>query len=587
MKLKGSRLHFMSRIGWVSCVAMKSSLASILKRFALVSLIVIATVTVDGVSGATNTAASLTPSVQRGTRLTDTTLGTGTQIVFVDMLSSALGYGVADISNAGRGWSYLVQTNDVGNSWTIRGVLPIRMDEVPLPGAYSSYTAGNAPVIHFVNAQVGYALAQNGPLYVTNDGGTSWSKVKVPGIWPSYVISGTTLSVVSDVCSSPIPTFGPALCPSDLSQFRVGATTPSSTIVIPALGPGGKRRAGVALASSTPVSVIVVEGGSEGTPSSLLETSSAGASWQLLSDPCGGLTVDGLFTSQPSRWLLHCFGDPGMSQGNSQLWSSRSGGKSWSIVVRGSQAGSDHSRIGDVENTLYFNTNHSMLYGALGGAAGGLEYSTDMGAHWSMTKISTNWYGGAPEYVSVFDTTAAIFGIVGGPQYKTLNGTTWTELPLLPAGKYKGKSICTTKEGTNVRLNPTMTGIPSTTLDFPVVFTNEGSVACYLNGVPSVQPVSGTKRFFIGGVAYPAGGNGRGGFVILKAHGGVASIVVASDRASYYPRSECAPKTMTGIRVGFASPSSFYLSIPNRPICTRSFSTIRNGGVVKGVVTWL
>lgn len=575
----------MSRIGWVSRVAPKSLLESTLKRCVFVSLIAIATVMVDGVSGATNTATSRASSVQRGTRITDTTLGAGTQVVFVDMLSSALGYGVADISIAGRGWSYLVLTTDVGNTWTVRGALPIRMDQVPLPEAYSSYSAVNAPVIHFVSAQVAYALAQNGPLYVTNDGGTSWSKVKVPGIWPSYVINGTTLSVVSDVCSRPVPAFGPLKCPSDLSQFRVGTTTPTRAVVIPAIGPAKAERAAVALASSTPASVIVVEGGGEGTPSSLLETSNAGANWQLLNNPCGGLMVDRLFTSQPSRWLLHCFGDPGMSQGSSQLWSSRNGGKTWSIVARASQGGSDHSQIGDVENTLYFNSNHSMLYGALGGAARGLEYSTDMGAHWSMTKILTNWYGGAPEYVSTFDTTSAIFGIVGGPQYKTVNGTTWTELPSLPAGKYKGKSICTTKEGTKVSLNPTMTGIPSTTLDFPVIFTNEGNAACYLNGWPSVQPVSGTKRISIGRAAYPAGGNGRGGFVILKAHGGVASIVVASDQASY-PRNYCAPKTMTGIQINFSPPSAFYLSTPKRSVCT-GVSTVSNGGVVKGVVTWL
>ena len=131
-----------------------------------------------------------------------------------------------------------------------------------------------------------------------------------------------------------------------------------------------------------------------------------------------------------------------------------------------------------------------------------------------------------------------------------------------------------------------MTGIPGTTLDYPVVFTNDGATACYLNGIPNVESVSGPKRLSTGQLAYPEGVTGRGGFVVLKAHGGEASIVFESDADVGNVRSYCAPVTMHAISVRFAPPSAFFIPIPARPVCT-GVSTIRNGGVVRGVVTWL
>ena len=566
-QLKSSRLQAVRRNRFIVAIAMGTVLAT-------TSLVLI--------EGSVTSAANVTkPSthVQLGARLTDTTLGTGTQIETVDMLSSSLGFAVAAPANAGRGRFYLVRTTDLGNSWTVRGVLP-------LPSFVGPYGAGNEPAIHFVSAKVGYASMQNGPLYVTDAGGTTWFKVLIPGIWPTYVISGTTMSVVSDECKSPAPIYGPAKCPSFLSQFRIGTTTPIRTVAIPAAGPAGKWRAATALATVSPSSVVVSEGGNEGQHSSLLFTTDAGAKWRLLSDPCQEMMVDQLLTAIPSRWLLYCFMDGGMTQGTSKLWSSSNRGGSWSLVAHASQQGDDVGRIGDVSNTLYFNNQASTLYGALGGAAGGLEYSTDAGAHWAMTKIATSWYGGAPEYLSTFAATGAVFGVQNGPLYRTTNGTRWTELPPLPAGSYRGLSICTSKSGTQVSRSRTMTGIPGTTLDYPVVFTNDGATACYLNGIPNVESVSGLKRLSTGQLAYPEGVTGRGGFVVLKAHGGEASIVFESDADVGNVRSYCAPVTMHGISVRFAPPSAFFIPIPARPVCT-GVSTIRNGGVVRGVVTWL
>jgi photosystem II stability/assembly factor-like uncharacterized protein len=517
--------------------------------------------------------------VTRSTPLTDTTLGAGTQIDVIDMLSSALGYAVASGSGKGPALYYLVRTTNVGNSWTVLGALPL-----------AAFTAASAngrwtvPSIHFVNAKVGYVSVTDGPLFVTDDGGTTWSKVKTPGIWPTYEISANTMFVASDVCTANLPAYGPLQCPSYLSQYRVGTTTPTKISIIPGVGVG-KWRAAVVLDALSSTTAVVVEGGTEGSRSSLLATDNGGASWRQLSDPCEGLMVDQLLTHDPGRWLLYCYMGGGMNQGSSELWRSSDGGHSWSIVAKSTEGGINIGGIGDVSNMLYFN-NEGTIYGALGGAAGGLEYSSDLGAHWTRTNITTNIYGGAPEYVSVFDAAGAIFGIEDGPQYRTSNGTKWSELPELPAGKYKGHSICTSKRGTTVLLHKAVTSIPAGTLDYPVDFTNDGDVACYLNGIPIAQPVAGPDRRPIGQAAYPAGSSGRGGLVILKAHTGVASIVLESDAASGYPRSYCIPKTMTGLVVRFNPPATFYLSMPRRMVCS-GVSTVRNSGVVVGVSTWL
>jgi hypothetical protein len=410
--------------------------------------------------------------------------------------------------------------------------------------------------------------------------------MSTPGIWPTFVVTGNVVSIVSDVCHGTLPNFGPLKCPSKLTQYRVGVTTPMRVETIPALGRAGQWRGASALSADTPESVIVVEGSTEGSASSLLATSNAGASWRLLSDPCEGMIVDQLLTSNPHRWLLYCWMDGGMNQGASDLWASSNGGGSWTGVARANEDGVDVGRIGDVANTIYANGSDTILYGALGGAAGGLEFSRDGGAQWISAPIRANYYGGAAEYVSTFGSTGAIFGIQTGPQYRTLNGTTWTELPSLPAGKYEGHSICTSHGGTSVGLSKTVTGIPSSTVDFPIVFTNHGSTACYLNGFPVVQAVSGSRRRAVGQLAFRVEESGRGGFVILKPHGGTASVVFEREATRTYSRSACAPKPMDGITLHFAPPSSFYIKIPRANVCTE-IPTVNSGGVVRGLTSWL
>jgi hypothetical protein len=543
----------------------------ILRRVAL--SVIVATSTMVSMGGAATSTELKAPFVAPGTLLTDTTLGADTTFGDVDMLSDSLGFAVAAPVNHGRGWFYLVRTHDLGNSWSVRAALPL----APFVGTYGW---GNAPTIDFLNAKVGYLSVFDGPLWVSVDGGLKWSKVVTPGVDPSFVVAGDTTSVVSAVCHRSTPVY-PSRCPSELSLYRVGATSPFSTKGLPDVGVG-PWRAGYVLAMLSPSTVLVVEG--RGTPrSSLLETVDAGATWRRLSDPCEQLNINQLLVEKGGRWLLSCFQDGGMNQGTTELWDSYDAGRAWEIVARANEGGIDKGGIRDVSNTLY-DGDHGILFAALGGAAGGVEYSTDGGSRWSLSNVALNLYGGAPETMSTFGGSGAVVSAQNFASYRTLNATTWTELPALSAGMFEGLSVCTSKATTAV-LGRGVSGIPSSSNDFAVTFTNEGRAACYLNGIPQVQPVRGASRTSVGRVAFEETANKRGGFVVLRAKGGEASIALEVQSHKSYPRSDCRPATINGFDVRFNPPAAFYLSTRDWSVC-RAIATTGVEGITAGVVNW-
>lgn len=513
------------------------------------------------------------PYVAPGTLLTDTTLGAGTTFGDVDMLSTSLGFAVAAPVNHGRGWFYLVQTHDLGDSWSVRAALPV-------PPFVGTYGWGNAPTIDFLNAKVGYLSLFDGPLWVSDDGGLVWTRVATPGIAPTFAVAGDRIAVVSAVCHRATPVY-PSRCPSKLSLYFLGAATPYFTASLPVAG-AGPWRAGYALAMLSSSTVLVVQG--RGTPrSSLLETNNAGANWRRVRNPCAQLNINQLLIERGGRWLLSCFQDGGMNQGTTELWDSSDGGRVWRELAHASEQGLNRGGIGDVSNTLY-DGDRGLLFAALGGAAGGVKYSTDGGTKWLRSDVELSIYGGAPETMSTFGATGAVVSAQNFASYRTLNASTWTPLPALPAGSFEGLSVCTSK-ATTAGLGRGVSGIPSSSTDFAVTFTNQGRVACYLNGVPQVQPVRGASRTPVGRLSFQESANKRGGFVVLRAKGGRASIALEVQSHASYSRSYCRAATIDGFEVRFNAPATFYLSTRVRSIC-RSISTTGVEGITAGVVNW-
>jgi hypothetical protein len=517
------------------------------------------------------------PELRAGTALTDTTLGPGTVVGDVDMYSRSLGYAVAAPIFKGRGWFYLVKTLNLGASWTVQAPLPT-------PSFKGIYGWGNEPSIDFVTPTIGYLSSFDAPLWVTNDAGATWRKVKMPGVDPSFAIIANTMSVASTVCS-PSQVKQPWTCPSDLTQYRIGRASPYRRLAFPDVG-AGKFRNVEMLKALSPRSMVVLQGVRDpGTlASSFLLTTDGGAFWRRLVNPCKELSINQLLTLAPNRWLLSCFGDGGMNQGTSELWDSYNTGKSWKVVAQASEMGLDEGHLRDVSNTLGAGS-QGFLFATLGGAAGGVEVSTDGGFTWTLSNIEMAIFGGAPEDLSTFGARAAVVSVQSQAQFLTLNGETWRRLAALPAGIYKGLSVCAETEGTKVTLGRSVSGIPAGATDSPIIFTNEAQHACYLNGVPTVQPVGGVRHQGVGRSSSQEVVSSRGGFVILKAHGGKASAALDIQAARPYPRGYCQPKKMNGVRIRFNSPAVFFLATPSWSLCTR-INTTSVEGITSGVVNW-
>jgi hypothetical protein len=324
----------------------------------------------------------------------------------------------------------------------------------------------------------------------------------------------------------------------------------------------------------------VLEGGTEGSLSSLQETTNAGRTWHSLRDPCEHLTIQQLLTPSTNHWLFSCFLGGGMMQGANKLWSSSDGGRSWTLKSYSGEQQYYVGNIADTWNTLAVSGNGQIIFSAIGGAAGGIETSTDGGHHWTVAPIHAN-SGGASEFLSAFGPTGAIMGVLSGGLWRTLDGTHWAPL-LLVAGKYKGDSIC--RSGRGVTVSRGRTGVAAGTSYTAVVFTNNGNQACYLNGVPTVQPVAGVSQTAVGPTALDYSTSGRGGFIVLKAHGGKASVSLGVETAANVPAKTCLPKSATGITVRFNPPANFYVSLGRSPVavCTTQ-PTTEVWGVVPGV----
>jgi hypothetical protein len=511
---------------------------------------------------------------RQGVEITDTSFGLGTTIYAVDMLTSSFGYGVAASTSQKRDEYHLVQTTNLGTTWTNVGVLPLAPS--------SSFGPGNPLTLIFTSHDVGYVKSSDGPVFLTRDAGVQWERVLTPGIWPTVALVGSTLGVVSEVCRGTLPAYGPARCPSYLSRFHLGATTPFSSRVIPAGGHSPWRGA-ILLSGTTPNRFVVVEGEINGPgygPYSLLSTSDAGQSWQPIANPCSHNMVNQLLVVSKDKWLLYCFLGGGMMQGTSQLSLSTNQGTTWKLVALASEMhGSSKLGIGDVDYQMVLSQNGRILYGADNGAAGGIRQSLNGGRTWMPAKVSIE-SGGAPEYLSTFGPTGAIGGALGGPLFRTVNGTTWLALPGLPAGKDDGLALCSTDRGTYAKAHYSY--VQNHQWEYVVTFTNHSSHGCYLNGDPSVQATMGTERHAVGPRSALGNGPGTAPFVKLKPNGGEASLLLYLSTDITQPSSQCGRSAMDAVTLHFTIPTTFSVPVGRHFICSESSYAVSANEIAAG-----
>ncbi len=467
---------------------------------------------------------------------------------------------------------YLARTKNTGSSWSLVGPLPFPSFQGP-PSA-------SGPILHFVSSSVGYvSTSPGGRLFVTNDGGQTWARVTTPGIWPTYLARKTSVVVVSDRCTGPLPAYGPLHCPSVVSLYQLGRPTPEATAEIPVVNHTAWPAA-TALAAPTPSTLVVQEGGTQpGESTYLLESTDAGRTWHHVTNPCGQLLIQQLLTPTANRWLLSCFLDGGMMQGTNQLWESQDGGRRWTLLAYSGEQRFYVGDIADTWNTLAIAGDSRRIFSAVGGAGGGVESS--MSGRWWVPARFYPASDGIPEWIDAFGATGMLFGNLAGNVWRTFDGVTWAPLKLT-AGLYHNLPICTRELGVTVSLGPTR--FSSATTANTVIFKNEGPHACYLSGAPSLQPVSGARRTPVGPNATSYATALQGDFIELRPHGGTASITLATQRVAKMPPGSCRVGRAAGAVVAFNPPASFWFSFGRHPreVCTL-VSTSQVTGVVPGV----
>ena len=503
--------------------------------------------------------------------LTNVSLGTGTQIDSVVFVSQSLGYGIA--SNSYEGSSkhasepfYLVSTTDQGTRWRLG-------PRVPLP---PSKGAGpyQIPLIDFVLPFVGYVGEQQGvggDLQVTTDAGAHWTKLRAPGVDEAFATTGTTAAVVTSLCYNAQE----SNCSARLSLFHDGSATPYESHLLPELVSGGVSQLYPELTAISASTYVFVGGQRFGRPSSILETANGGATWRRISDPCGKVQVNQLLAESKTNWLVACWQDEGMSQGPGSLWRTTNSGVNWTSIRDLFHAITGLTNVGVDSSVLSYNRSDRVIYGTVFSPAGGLEYSVDGGRSWTFNPDPNMNDGGAAESLATFGSSGAVLDELHGQLFRTLKGTSWTALPGLPPGRFRGNPVC--RAGTvSVSESGRMRDLGGwkESLDF----TNNSDHACYLYGAPELQKVAGPKRSKVGWPsAFPGDYGTSTKYVTLSALGGMASVKLQFFPAGKTPPPGCRPTAVKGVTATFGPGSVFYMPMPkattlcNRDLAMQSF----------------
>lgn len=499
--------------------------------------------------------------------LTNVSLGTGTQIDAVDFVSRALGYGIASNSHEGPSKHatepfYLISTADQGIRWRLG-------PRVPLPPAKGAGPY-QVPLVEFITPSIGYVGEEQGAggdVQVTTDAGAHWKKLRTPGVDEAFAVSGTTAAVVTSLCHHSEDSH----CPVRLSLFHEGSATPYDSRTLPVLVWPGLSGLYPALTAISPTTYVFNEGQSVGSPSTTLETTDGGATWHRIPDPCGTIQVNQLVAESASHWLLACWRDEGMSQGPGGLWQTSNSGITWSSIRGTARPSEGLTNVGVASSVLSYDKSDHIIYGTVYNPAGGLEYSVDGGRRWTFDSDPDMNDGGAAESLATFGSSGAVLDELHGQLFRTLNGTSWTALPGLPPGRFRGSPVCRARtvhvsESDRVR----DLGGWKESLDF----TNTSDHACYLYGAPELQRVVGSTRRKVGWPSQYLGNYGTGArYVTLSARGGTATVKLQFFPPGKTPSSGCHKTAVKGVTATFGPGSVFYVPMPKSvTLCNQNWA---------------
>jgi photosystem II stability/assembly factor-like uncharacterized protein len=346
-------------------------------------------------------------------------------VMGLSMLTTTSGYGVA--STQWDNWSgrprnsFITFTGNSGSSWKVVAPLP---------------TVLWGPLVTFVSPTVGYVAGtqQAKSLFVTTDGGHQWRAVSVAGEPLTLTSSGSTVWVTSQVCV-PGDNGATSMCPTTLSVFHAGATTPSRAggiptdrVVLNTLSKIDVTQPPMAistqlLAQYGPMSGLASQGGD--SPNVLVQTTNGGQTWRTIATPCftKGRILARVVTA--FTWYLFCSQDGGMEQGNDYMYRTSDAGQSWHLLAQGHIQGLNTNGLRDnVPAVVGSNASGSVVW--FSDITGVIVTSANSGQTWHYR------YEGrllAPQWTSQgFDTVGnSVFEAspYGGVLHST-NGLTWS-----------------------------------------------------------------------------------------------------------------------------------------------------------------
>jgi hypothetical protein len=417
---------------------------------AAVALIVL-TVAVIGLStlrGGPNVPQATADSPGRNQIAADTSLPLKSRIWTLDMLNTSSGYAVAGVSSAKHD-EQLIKTTNEGHSWSVVGALP-----------YSFVAGQTKPLLHFVTPSIGYTqtfsvgtkwLPDN--IYVTNDAGKSWSKLRFSGQVPSafnadpgasaspdFRISNGAVSLLTLQCAVRDGIESGGSCPATLSDYHWGAMTPFSSHRVAYLGVGSKGVQDSAYLMDAPSAstALVAEDATTGGPFSFVLTTNSGKTWSSLANPCKayhgapGMSISGV-TLTSSRWLLNCSQGTGMNHATVLLSETTNDGHSWSTINYTPAWSAKAGAIAGEMDQVWTSSGGNVLWSY--SLLGFIQVSTNGGRTWSPIivngKKSNSNTGGAPIEFDPVGTSGAYFVTMTGQVLLTRNGTNFTPVRLL------------------------------------------------------------------------------------------------------------------------------------------------------------
>lgn len=354
----------------------------------------------------------------------------GASLTDVVFIGRSRGFALADHHDR----LVLASTADGGSTW--------RVVNAHLPASASVSQGGTE--MEFTSAADGYLwqirgpAAATAPLWVTTDGGTSWTRAAIGPVVYDVSAIGANVWALAGSC----PTAG-ASAPCSLSleiSTDAGRHWRAATGRVPAALPGRGSSFSVELArvSLSRAYVLAMDPGGKDT---LSFTADGGTTWSFQSVPCAPpfrLGAELALSSTQDLWLV-CGGPAGAGSQAKALYRSSNGGTSWSLRAETPPFGNAPAApagTGRLPLTGYvapYSIGHKNLAvlsphrAWLFATRGSVVTTTDGGAIWSPVKslVQASFGSGAPGNITFIDATHGWVVELGVGVWSTSDGVTW------------------------------------------------------------------------------------------------------------------------------------------------------------------